>query len=288
MAVIFIGEGNGTKASPSAYFESGHQAADEPDHVDDGLNNTIWWGNSSTAWLTLDLGSAKAIHAVRFAKPEGNTTTIQGSDNNSDWTTIGSVGTTGSGGSLEPVVLGFTDGPHTWRYWKFLDSGGGWPKITTIELMSAYTITSPQAGMASRISGILGLPNINDGDTATYWQTDGGGGANGWGGLDFGEVVTVNTVDFNCGSYTHDILGSTDGVTWDTLFSSVVFVDDVNQQFDINADYRFIRLSGVDWSAIREATANITGGPGGASGGMAAQSWRLAQVRRKRNTQAWK
>lgn len=285
MATIFIGEGVGTKAEPIAYFESGHQAADEPSFVNDGLNNTKWWGNSSTAWMTIDLGTPKAIVAIRFAKGAGNTSIIEGSNNNSDWTSVGSVPMTGSGASLEAVMVGLIDGPHTWRYFRFSDTGGSWPEIHTIELMTAFTPTSPQAGVASRISGTFGLPNINDGDTGTYWSSDGSAG---WGGLDFGEVVTVNTVDFRCGGHTNDVEGSVDGVTWDTIQASVVFVDDVNQQFAVDADYRFVRISPVAWTAIREATADISTAVSAGVGGGVAQSWRIAQVRRERRTQAWK
>ena len=69
MAAIFIGDGDaGTKASVSAFTESGHQAAQIPEFVDDGLTSTYWWGNSSTAWIKLDLGSPQSIEAIRFAK----------------------------------------------------------------------------------------------------------------------------------------------------------------------------------------------------------------------------
>jgi hypothetical protein len=267
----------------------------------------MWWGNSATAWIKLDLGSPQAIVAMRFAKADGNWSTVETSDDDSGWTTVASIPTTGSGGGddVQPVMIAWTEGPITARYWRFTDTGGGWPKIVTIELLTSFTITTPMAGVANRVSGAFAVDRIVDGDSAVYWSTD---GTAGWGGLDFGEIVTVNTVDFNCGSHTNDIEASTDGITWDTLFSSVVFVDDVNQQFNVNADYRFVRISAVAWSAIREATADITvitppapegpaegaGPSGGFSGNPSrspnAQSWRLALDKRRKygRSQYWK
>ena len=308
MAAIFIGSGDvGTKASVSAFTESGHQAAQIPEFVDDGLSATYWWGNSATAWLKLDLGSPQEIVAMRFAKTDGNWSTVEISDNDSDWTTVASIPSTGSGGSdnLNAIMVGWNDGPKTARYWRFTDTGGSWPKIVTIELLTSFTITSTGGVVADRVSGNQWPALAIDGDTATYWQTD---GVAGWAGLDFTETVTVNTIDFNCGTYTHDILGSTDGETWDTLFSAVNFVDDVNQQFEINADYRFIRLSAVAWSAIREVSADFSPisppappadpTPDSPSGGFSghpsrspnAQSWRLALDKRRKygRSQYWK
>jgi hypothetical protein len=116
----------------------------------DGTTVSVWnpQFDGTNGWLTVDLGSAKAITSWSFyngTSPNSwNDVRIESSADNSSWTERGST-TSAPDGENGPFVL--AGGPFTFRYWRFFctagGDGGNWPSLHELRLWSE--VASPGA-----------------------------------------------------------------------------------------------------------------------------------------------
>ncbi|MFD0440270.1 discoidin domain-containing protein [Streptomyces chartreusis] len=237
----------GSASASSAYTGQGAAKAV------DGDTGTQWSASDGTfpQSLTVDLGSAKALTAVRqrFAETDGSTYkyTVQGSTDNSTWTTLAdhSAGVTTS----SPVTDSVTG---TWRYVKLTVTGinnSHWANSKEFEIFGPTQNLAP-GGSASASSAYTGqgAAKAVDGDTGTQWTA---------GSATFPQSLTVDLgsakaltavrqrfAETDGSTYKYTVQGSTDNSTWTTLADHSAGVTTSSPVTDfVTGTWRYVRLT---------------------------------------------
>ncbi|XVV13930.1 CARDB domain-containing protein [Actinoplanes sp. CA-131856] len=166
-------------------------------NVNDGNADTYWEGpnNAFPHWVQVDLGAATNIDQVKLKLPPAaawatrtQTVTLQGSTNNSSWSTLSaSAGRTFNPASGNAVTIDFT--AASVRYVRAtITANTGWPaaQLSELEIYGVSGGTNPDpdpptgtnlaAGKAMEASSSVfsfTAPNANDNNLATYWESNG-------------------------------------------------------------------------------------------------------------------
>ncbi|MFF5084264.1 CARDB domain-containing protein [Actinoplanes sp. NPDC000266] len=166
-------------------------------NVNDGNADTYWEGpnNAFPHWVQVDLGATANIDQVKLKLPPAaawatrtQTVTLQGSTNNSSWSTLSaSAGRTFNPASGNAVTIDFT--AASIRYVRAtITANTGWPaaQLSELEIYGVSGGTNPDpdpptgtnlaAGKAMEASSSVfsfTAPNANDNNLATYWESNG-------------------------------------------------------------------------------------------------------------------
>ncbi len=120
-------------------------AGSEMENVFNNTFDSTWHSllNTTGRWLSFDLGSATEINFVTITAgttQNGNTVTLESSENNSDWT----LRATEALLATDEYVILTPASPVTARYWRLITTTVGyanWDKVNLYE-----TITNPSSG----------------------------------------------------------------------------------------------------------------------------------------------
>lgn len=262
-----------TASSSLGAYPSGNAA--------DGNANTYWESsnNAFPQWLQADLGATKDVNQVTLKLPSSwgartQTLTVQGSANGSTFTTV--VSSTAYNFSGTNVVT-ITFSNTSVRYVRLtFTANTGWPaaQLSEFELagpgggpVEPPTGTDLAAGKAIEASSsVFGFvaSNANDGNVATYWESNGFPstltvklGSN----ADVSSVVVKLNPDSAWGARTQsiEVLGREQSAT--TFTSAVARTD---YQFDPSANQNTVTIPVTGrYADLRLQVFSNTGAPGG-------------------------
>jgi hypothetical protein len=119
----------------------------------DGQYGTDWFANTSTGWNKIDLGSALAIIGYSLLRPTvvganaaPNSWTFEGSNNDSDWTTLDTQSSVTSWSVGSPKLYTFTE--SSYRYYRINVSANNGDSLLGIGEVQLI-IDAPAGGGAS-------------------------------------------------------------------------------------------------------------------------------------------
>ncbi|MDF3124225.1 di-heme oxidoredictase family protein [Rheinheimera sp. 1928-s] len=246
----------------------------------DGDAGSRWESAHKVApsWLAIDLGSISHIDQVQIDWEDANAEIyeIQGSDDNSNWTTL-SVQTGGKKGNRTDTI----DLNADYRYLRIFatkhsaNNGYGFSiwELKVIGTAGEGAPTSPDAPPAgsSNIakgkttyasSHLQSSAKAVDGNTDSRWESNHQESPS-WMSVDLGSVSTVQQVAVHweaANAASYEVQGSLDNSNWTTL--ATPYVDEFGNRtdrWDLSGDYRYIRInaltpsSGNAWGySIRE------------------------------------
>ncbi|WP_328997493.1 discoidin domain-containing protein [Kribbella sp. NBC_00709] len=255
--------------------------ADYPSgNAGDGNQNTYWesGNNAFPQWLQADLGGTKDVNQITLKLPgswgaRSQTLTVQGSANGSAFTTLVSS-TAYSFSGTNVVTIDFTN--TALRYVRLtFTANTGWPAAQLsefdlagpgggpVEPPTGTDLASGKAIEASSSVFSFVASNANDGNTGTYWESNGFPstltvklGAN----ADLSSVVVKLNPDPVWGARTQsiEVLGREQSAT---TFSSVVARADY--QFDPSANQNTVTIPVTGrYADLRLQVFGNTGAPG--------------------------
>lgn len=173
--------------------------------VTDGNQSTYWEGNGKSAqWVQSDLGSSKRIDEVTLKLPAGwesrkQTLSLQGSADGTSFSTLKSSATYSfSKGAGNKVTVAF---PATKARYVRADftgnSAGKKAQLSELEVHAAaaasVNLALGKTLTASSFTQVYGPGNANDGNKATYWESNNNAFPQ-WIQADLGSSVGVNQV----------------------------------------------------------------------------------------------
>ncbi|MFJ1598422.1 discoidin domain-containing protein [Streptomyces sp. NPDC088261] len=173
--------------------------------VTDGNQSTYWEGNGKSAqWVQSDLGSSKRIDEVTLKLPAGwesrkQTLSLQGSEDGTSFSTLKSSATYSfSKGAGNKVTVAF---PATKARFVRADftgnSAGKKAQLSELEVHAAaaasVNLALGKTLTASSFTQVYGPGNANDGNKATYWESNNNAFPQ-WIQADLGSSVGVNQV----------------------------------------------------------------------------------------------
>jgi len=247
-----------------------------PTNVNDGNQATYWESNNNAfpQWAQIDLGTATQVNQVVLKLPSGwgartETLSVQGSTDNSSFSTI--VASTGYNfdGSANTVTINFTN--LTTRYVRVnITANTGQPggQLSELEVYGpagsggGTNLALGKTMSSSGVSQTYVASNANDGNQASYWESTNNAFPQ-WLQVDLGSSVSVNKVvlklptGWGTRTETLSVGSSTDGANFGTLVASTGYV------FDGSANTVTITFAATTTRYLRlNFTAN-TGWPAG-------------------------
>ena len=255
--------------------------------VTDGNTGTYWESANGAfpQWVQVDLGAATSIDQVALALPGGweartQTLAVQGSTDGSSFSTlIGSAGQQFGPGNGNRVVLNF--GATSTRYVRVnVTANTGWPAGQLAELQ-VYGVAGGGGNLAtgrtltasSHNEYVPG--NANDGNAATYWESNGAFPQ--WLQVDLGSSVQVNRVvlklppGWGARTETLSVQGSTNGTSFSTLSASAGRTFDPASGNTVSISFtaatvRWVRVNitaNTGWGAAQLSELEVYGPTGG-------------------------
>ncbi len=243
-------------------------------NANDGNQATYWesTNNAFPQWLEADLGSSTAINQVVLQVPSGwgtrtQTLSVQGSTDNSTFSTIVASATYTFDGSANTVTINF--GQTSTRYVRLnITANSGWPagQISEFQIYGPTTTSSNLAlnrpTSESSHTQTYASGAVTDGNQQSYWES--GGALPQWVQVDLGSSVSINKVVLKLptGSWgprtqTLSILGSTDNSNFTTLVASATY------SFDGSSNIVTITFNATTTRYVRaNFTANSVQGNG--------------------------
>jgi hypothetical protein len=190
-----------------ATAESGHNDVYVVSNINDGNQATYWEGVNSTfpSWAQVDLGAATNIDQIVLKVPSGwgtrnETLSVQGSTNNSTFSTLVGSATYVFNGSTNTVTINFT--AASTRYVRLnVTANTGWPaaQISEFEIYgvagsgNGTNLAAGKTMSASGVSQSFVASNANDGNQSTYWESTNSAFPQ-WLQVDLGSSVSINKV----------------------------------------------------------------------------------------------
>ncbi|WP_061293855.1 discoidin domain-containing protein [Herbidospora cretacea] len=262
-------------------------------NVADGNQDSYWESSGGTfpQWVQVDLGSAQNIDQVVLKLPAAwgartQTLSVQGSLNNSSWSTIvGSAGQNFTPGSANTVTLNF--GATSTRYVRVnITANTGWASAQ-LSALEVYGVTSSSGNLAlgrtltaSSVSQNYVAANAADGNASSYWESVNNVFPE-WLQVDLGSSVGVNRVvlklppdsAWQTRTQTLEVQGSANGSSFSTLVPSAGYTfnpstgNTVTINFGSAATTRYVRLNitaNTGWAAGQVSEFEVYG-PGGST-----------------------
>ncbi|MFJ2650806.1 discoidin domain-containing protein [Streptomyces sp. NPDC087420] len=232
--------------------------------VTDGNQSTYWEGNGKSAqWVQSDLGSSKRIDEVTLKLPAGwesrkQTLSLQGSDDGTSFSTLKSSATYSfSKGASNKVTVAF---PATKARYVRADftgnSAGKKAQLSELEVHAAaaasVNLALGKTLTASTFTQVYGPGNANDGNKATYWESNNNAFPQ-WIQADLGSSVGVNQVvlrlpdGWGARDQTLKVQGSTNNSAFTDLTASKAYTfnsagaNSVTISFDTTTQ-RYVRI----------------------------------------------
>ncbi len=232
--------------------------------VTDGNQSTYWEGNGKSAqWVQSDLGSSKRIDEVTLKLPAGwesrkQTLSLQGSDDGTSFSTLKSSATYSfSKGAGNKVTVAF---PATKARFVRADftgnSAGKKAQLSELEVHAAaaasVNLALGKTLTASSFTQVYGPGNANDGNKATYWESNNNAFPQ-WIQADLGSSVGVNQVvlrlpdGWGARDQTLKVQGSTNNSAFTDLTASKAYTfnsagaNSVTISFDTTTQ-RYVRI----------------------------------------------
>lgn len=238
-------------------------------NANDGNTGTYWEGSGYPNLLTVDLGSAQTVGAVRV-KIDPNwpartqTFSVLGSTDNVNFTTLqASAAYNFDPASGNQVTISFTAGSRRYVRLSFTaNTGAGNGQVAEFEIYSAAPVNralNKTVTSSSDLSSLYAKGYAVDGNQGSYWESAGGFpqtltvdmGAN----YTVSQVVLKLPVGWTSRTQTLSILGSTDNVSYTTIVGSATYT------FSPNANTVIINFTGTSRRYIRiNVTANSSAG----------------------------
>jgi hypothetical protein len=266
---------NGSKVTGNVIGTPGSwdgRASDNLYAAVDGSTSTFFDAPTAQAWVGYDLGSARLISGVRYFPRSGQAGrmiggTIQGSNDSSNWSTIGTINSASEG---QWGTLNFSN-PTGYRYVRYLSPNGGYGNVAEIEFYSTGSapITTAPVTTTPPASGtkVTGTPM----GTAGSWGNSGNdlwcaldGNLNSffdaptsqaWVGYDLGSAKTISSVRYaprsnQPGRMVGGVFqGSNDASNWSTL-ATVTSTPAVGAYSTLNVSntsaFRYVRYLSPD------------------------------------------
>ncbi|GGM15992.1 glycosyl hydrolase [Streptomyces fumigatiscleroticus] len=213
-------------------------------NITDGDQGTYWEssGGGFPQWVQADLGTAQNVDEVVLELPAGwesrsQTLSVQGSADGTSFSTLkSSASYTFSPGSGNTVTVGFS--AALTRFVRVVITGNtGWKaaQLSELEVHTAGSSTADLAAgrtlTASSFTQMYTAANANDGNRASYWESDDGAFPQ-WLQADLGASVRVNRVvlrlpgGWEKRAQTLKIQGSTNGSDFTDLTASQAYTFD--------------------------------------------------------------
>ncbi|WP_327234117.1 discoidin domain-containing protein [Streptomyces sp. NBC_01317] len=232
--------------------------------VTDGNQSTYWEGNGKSAqWVQSDLGSSKRIDEVTLKLPAGwesrkQTLSLQGSADGTSFSTLKSSATYSfSKGAGNKVTVAF---PATKARYVRADftgnSAGKKAQLSELEVHAAaaasVNLALGKTLTASSFTQVYGPGNANDGNKATYWESNNNAFPQ-WIQADLGSSVGVNQVvlrlpdGWGARDQTLKVQGSTNNSAFTDLTASKAYTfnsagaNSVTISFDTTTQ-RYVRI----------------------------------------------
>ena len=222
---------------------SGYAQTYAPSNANDGNQATYWesTNNAFPQWLQVDLGSSTQINQVVLQIPTGwgartETLSVQGSTDNSNFTTIVASAGYNFDGNSNTVTINF--GQTATRYLRLnVTANTGWP-AGQISEFQVYGPTTTSANLAlnrttseSSHTQTYASSNVTDGNQATYWESNNNAFPQ-WVQVDLGSSVSINKLvvklpsGWGTRSETFSVQGSIDNSNFTTLVASASYTFD--------------------------------------------------------------
>lgn len=262
---------SGNLALSKSITDSAHTGSFVATNANDGNTGTYWEGSGYPNLLTVDLGSAQTVGAVRV-KIDPNwpartqTFSVLGSTDNVTYTTlVASAAYNFDPASGNQVTVSFAAGSRRYVRLSFTaNTGAGNGQVAEFEVYSSAptnrALNKPVTS-SSDLSSLYAKGYAVDGNQGSYWESAGGFpqtltvdmGAN----YTVSQVVLKLPTGWTSRTETLSILGSTDNVTYTTIVGSATYT------FSPSANTVTINFTGTSRRYIRiSVTANS--GSGGA------------------------
>ncbi len=231
-------------------------------------NQSSYWESTNNVfpqWLQVDLGSSTVVNQIILKLPTGwgartETLSVQGSTDGTNFSTLVASAGYSFDGNANAVTISF--GQATDRFVRVnVTANSGWPAAQVSEL-EVFAPTAPtasanlalnQPATASSNTQNLVASNANDGNQATYWESNNNAFPQWW-QVDLGASVSINklvmmlpTTNWGARTQTLSVQGSTDNSNFTTLVASATYsFDGVSNTVTINLSAtttRFVRLN---------------------------------------------
>src|SRR6266702_1898705 len=231
-------------------------------------NQSSYWESTNNVfpqWLQVDLGSSTVVNQIILKLPTGwgartETLSVQGSTDGTNFSTLVASAGYSFDGNANAVTISF--GQATDRFVRVnVTANRGWPAAQVSEL-EVFAPTAPtasanlalnQPATASSNTQNLVASNANDGNQATYWESNNNAFPQWW-QVDLGASVSINklvmmlpTTNWGARTQTLSVQGSTDNSNFTTLVASATYsFDGVSNTVTINLSAtttRFVRLN---------------------------------------------
>jgi len=233
----------------------------------DGNAGTRWESahGVSPSWITVDLGTAKALSSVVIDWEAANAGaySVQGSNDNTNWTTLKSF-TGGAFGTRTDTNAVSGSYRYVRIYCTALSTGNNWGySIWELKVYATGSATSSAASSASSTatsSGTLtptavtastaGQPaaNATDKNAGTRWESTAGIDPS-WLTLDFGSAKTLSSIAIdweaaNAANYL--VQGSNDNANWTNIASKTGGTfGNRTDTLALSGSYRYLRIYGT-------------------------------------------
>ncbi|QIQ02268.1 discoidin domain-containing protein [Streptomyces liangshanensis] len=232
--------------------------------VTDGNQSTYWEGNGkSSQWVQSDLGSSKRVDQVTLKLPAGwesrkQTLSLQGSEDGTSFSTLKSSATYSfSKGAGNKVTVAFPATKARFVRADFTDnSAGKKAQLSELEVHAAaaasVNLALGKTLTASSFTQVYGPGNANDGNKATYWESNNNAFPQ-WIQADLGSSVGVNQVvlrlpdGWGARDQTLKVQGSTNNSAFTDLTASKAYTfnsagaNSVTISFDATTQ-RYVRI----------------------------------------------
>lgn len=236
----------------------------------DGNEGTRWESahGVSPSWLTVDLGSAQNLSQVSIHWEAANAASyqIQGSNNNSTWTTLKTVTGGAFGdrtdvhavtGSYRYVRIYCTErsAGNTWGYsiWElkvFAQQAASSSSVTTSSSLGAPTQLALATATAS--TAITPATSAIDGNAATRWESAHAIDPS-WLRIDLGatKILSSIAIDWEAANAAiYQVQGSLDGTNWTTITTRTGGTfGNRTDTLTLSGSYRYLRINGTARSA---------------------------------------
>ena len=232
-------------------------------HAVDGDTATRWCAadGGTGHWLTVDLGSARAVTGARVAwEFDGHRYgyRIDGSLDGTHWTTLADL--TGTTDTSQVQTVAFAASARYLRLTVTALDAGYWASVRSFEVYdrpffdpSLDLALGRPATSSSTENSALGPGNAVDGDPSTRWSSAFSDPQ--WLQVDLGSVQPIGRVVLaweNAYGKAYQIQTSNDATTWTTIYSTTGGTGGVDDLTGLKGSGRYVRMygtaRGTQWS----------------------------------------
>jgi hypothetical protein len=216
--------------------------------------------NIDPSTLTVDLGARFDLSSavIHWEAANADSYTIEGSNDNSSWTTLASKSGGAFGNRSDEQALS-----GSYRYVRMngasRSDGNNWGySIYEFEIYGSESTSSPDVVLVSGNASATASTALQpagyavDGNSGSRWESSHGLDPS-WITIDLGSSFNLSNIEIDweaANAESYDVQGSNDGSSWTTLksFTGGQFGNRTDS-LDLNGSYRYVRIYGTTRSS---------------------------------------